>query len=149
MDSSLPLNSHLVDGYKILRYDRPEKFKVKYNKPGNGGGIAVLFKENLIVEKYNGIKEDTEEILWVLVKGCKGLLVGTVYNTEYCELLKSKNENESIIEQHLREVTATGCDVCVLGDFNIDLFEKNKPKTKKTQNTFQKLWFFKQNNIPY
>ena len=141
MDSSVPLNSHLIDGYKILRYDRPEKFKVKYNKPGNGGGIAVLFKENLIVEKYNGIKEDTEEILWVLVKGCKGLLVGTVYNTEYCELLKSKNENESIIEQHLREVTATGCDVCVLGDFNIDLFEKNKPKTKKLKTLFKNYGF--------
>merc|ERR1711972_1093772 len=77
----------------------------------------------------------------VLVKGCKGLLVGTVYNTEYCELLKSKNENESIIEQHLREVTATGCDVCVLGDFNIDLFEKNTPKTKKLKTLFKNYGF--------
>ena len=130
MDSSVPQNSHLLDGYKIIRYDRPEKFKVKYNKPGNGGGIAILYKENLIVEKYNGIREDTEEIFWVLVKGSKGLLVGTVYNTEYCELIKSKKENESIFEQHLREVSATACDVCVLGDFNIDLLEKTKPKTK-------------------
>ena len=56
--------------------------------------------------------------------------------------MKSKNENESIIEKHLREVTATGCDICVLGDFNIELFEKTKPKTKKLK-TLQKLWLFK------
>ena len=97
MDSSVPLNSHLLDGYKIIRYDRPEKFKVKYNKPGNGGGIAVLFKEKLIIEKYNGIKENTEEIFWVLVKGSKGLLVGTVYNTDYCDLMKSKNVNTVVV----------------------------------------------------
>ena len=141
MDSSVPQNSHLLDGYKIIRYDRPEKFKIKYNKPGNGGGIAILYKENLIVEKYNGIREDTEEIFWVLVKGSKGLLVGTVYNTEYCELIKSKKENESIFEQHLREVSATACDVCVLGDFNIDLLEKTKPKTKKLKTLFKTYGF--------
>ena len=32
-------------GYKIIRKDRSEKFKEKYNMTGLGGGVAILYKK--------------------------------------------------------------------------------------------------------
>ena len=126
-------------GYRILRKDRSENFKKKYNMSGLGGGIAILYKKELKVELFGKIKEDTEEIMWVYVKGKKSFLIGLVYNTKYCKLMCDKN-GESIFEKHVKEVSLMGCNSFVLGDFNIDLNEKCK-KTKKLKNIFENYGF--------
>ena len=77
-------------GYKIIRKDRSEKFKKKYNMTGSGGGIAVLYKKEIKVEIFTKNKEETEEILWVYVKGKKSFLLGIIYNTNYCKLMCNK-----------------------------------------------------------
>ena len=118
-DQSVVLTSHIPPGYGMIRNDRSDSFKEKYGKNG-GGGIAVLFKKQLNVEKIDLVKEEIEEILWVNVKVKKGLMVGTFYNTGYCDLLNDK-KGESILEKHLKEAVSKNCDICILGDFNIDL----------------------------
>ena len=135
MDESVVLTSHIPPGYKIIRNDRSEKFKEKYGKNG-GGGIAILYKKHLIVEKINLIKEETEEILWLNVKVKKGLILGILYNTGYCDLLSEKN-GESILENHLKEATSKNCDICILGDFNIDLKKPSMAKTRKLKRIFK------------
>ena len=56
MDESVSKNSHEPPGYQIIRLDRSETFKETYGKPGHGGGIAVLHKNNLQVDKIDLIK---------------------------------------------------------------------------------------------
>ena len=91
-------------GYKIIRKDRSEKFKKKYNMTGSGGGIAVLYKKEIKIEIFTKNKEETEEILWVYVKGKKSFLLGIIYNTNYCKLMCNK-KGESIFEKHLKEAS--------------------------------------------
>ena len=126
-------------GYRIIRKDRSENFKNKYNMTGLGGGIAILYKKELNVELFAKNKESTEEIMWVYVKGKKSFLLGLVYNTNYCKLMCDKN-GESIFERHLKEASLMGCNSFVLGDFNIDLGEKCS-KTKKLTNLFNDYGF--------
>ena len=126
-------------GYRIIRKDRSEKFKRKYNMTGLGGGIAILHKKELNVEIFKKNVEETEEIMWIYVKGKKSFLLGLVYNTNYCELMKDK-KGESIFEKHIKEVSLMGCNTYVLGDFNIDLQEKCS-KTNKLKNVFKNYGF--------
>ena len=133
-------------GYRIIRKDRSENFKRKYNLTGLGGGIAILYKKDLNVEIFAKNKENTEEIMWVYVKGKKSFLIGLVYNTNYCKLMCNKN-GESIFEKHLKEVSLMGCNSFVLGDFNIDLREKCA-KTKKLSNLFSNYGFSELINAP-
>ena len=102
---------------------------------GLGGGIAILHKKELSIEIFKKNQEETEEILWVYVKGKKSFLLGLVYNTNYCKLMCDKN-GESIFEKHVKEASLMGCSTFVLGDFNIDLKEKSS-KTKKLTNLFE------------
>ena len=126
-------------GYRIIRKDRSDNFKNKYNMTGLGGGIAILYKKELNVELFAKNKESTEEIMWVYVKGKKSFLLGLVYNTNYCKLMCDKN-GESIFERHLKEASLMGCNSFVLGDFNIDLGEKCS-KTRKLTNLFNDYGF--------
>ena len=135
LDESMPDRSCEPPGFKIIRKDRSEKFKEKYNMTGLGGGVAILHKKGLKVEIFSKNKEESEEILWVYVKGKKCFLIGVVYNTNYCKLMCEKN-GESIFEKHVKEVSLMGCDSFILGDFNIDLKEKCS-KTKKLVNLFE------------
>ena len=96
-----------------------------------------MFKKEFNVEIFTKNKEETEEILWVYIKGKKSFLLGLVYNTNYCKLMWDKN-GESIFEKHIKEASLMGCDTFVLGDFNIDLNEK----CTKTKKRVSKLWFF-------
>ena len=134
-DQSVVLTSHIPPGYGMIRNDRSDSFKEKYGKNG-GGGIAVLFKKQLNVEKIDLVKEEIEEILWVNVKVKKGLMVGTFYNTGYCDLLNDK-KGESILEKHLKEAVSKNCDICILGDFNIDLKKPTMAKTRKLKTIFK------------
>ena len=108
---------HIPDGYKMIRRDRSDKFKQKYGK-SNGGGIAVLYKKELTVQKLN-INDDTEESLWVEVKADPNFIIGTVYRANYTELLTG-NENGSMLELQLDAATTKNSRVIVVGDLNCD-----------------------------
>ena len=131
MDESLSKTSHEPPGYRIIRHDRSETFKETYGKPGHGGGIAVIYKENLQIDKVDLIKNEYEEILWLKIKGKKPLLLGTVYITDYCNMLSDKS-GESKLEKHLTEAVSKNSEICLIGDFNKDLLKKDKSKKLKT-----------------
>ena len=139
LDESMPDRSCEPPGFKIIRKDRSEKFKMKYNMKGLGGGVAILYKKGLKVEVFTKNKEEIEEILWVYVKGKKSFLIGVVYNTNYCKLMCDK-KGESIFEKHIKEASLMGCNSFILGDFNIDLKEKCT-KTRKLINLFENYGF--------
>ena len=44
-------------GFRIIRKDRSEKFKRKYNMTGLGGGIAILHKKELTIEIFKKIRQ--------------------------------------------------------------------------------------------
>ena len=146
LDDSVPNSFCEPPGYRIIRKDRSEKFKRKYNLTGLGGGIAILYKKDLKVEIFKKNIEETEEIMWIYVKGKRSFLLGLVYNTQYCELMKDK-KGESIFEKHIKEVSLMGCNTYILGDFNIDLQEKCS-KTKKLKNIFENYGFSEIINAP-
>ena len=91
LDESVSDNFCEPPGYRILRKDRSDNFKKKYNMKGSGGGLAILYKKDLNVEIFSKNKEETEEIMWVYVKGKKNFILGLVYNTNYCKLMCDKN----------------------------------------------------------
>ena len=77
LDQSSSRTAFIPDGYKIIRRDRTDEFKQKYGKT-NGGGIAVIYKEELKLRELK-IKTETEETLWVEVKSKPNFILGTIY----------------------------------------------------------------------
>jgi hypothetical protein len=92
----------------------------------DGGGIAIIYKEELKVKKLN-ILSDTEETMWVEIKTTPSFILGTVYRASYTNLLK-EDENGSILELQLNEVAATTNNLIVIGDFNCDTDSENPDK---------------------
>ena len=129
MDDSVLNRICELPKYTIIRKDRSDKFKDKYGKKGSGGGVAILYKSYLKIEVIHPVEEEIEEILWVRVKGKKSFILGTIYITEYCDMLNDAS-GETILEKHLREINSNNCDITLIGDFNIDLIE-NKISAKK------------------
>ena len=128
MDDSIPKQAFLPDGYKIIRKDRHNDFKQKYGK-NRGGGVAVLYKEQLNVEKKDYLTEDLDEILWVQVKIKESFMLGVIYRAEYTDLL-AENADETTIEKNIRKANELSNRIIVCGDFNIDV---SNPENKMTQ----------------
>ena len=125
-DDSYPKNK-VPDGYCIIRHDRSEEFKSKYKKH-HGGGIAVLYKENLIVERRDNFSDKIEDIMWVYVKARKSFWLGTVYRPHYSDLINEDRE-ESILEKNIRKVTEKSNHIILVGDLNIDIRDKENPES--------------------
>ena len=119
----------IPDGYSIMREDRSDKFKQKYRK-ADGGGVAIIYKEELKVKKLNILKE-TEETLWVEIKSSPSLVLGTVYRASYTDLLK-EDENGSILETQLNEAADTTNNIIVIGDLNCDTASENPDRSTQT-----------------
>ena len=109
------------DGYHIIRQDRNQNFKKKYKKQ-HGGGLAVLYKEELIVEYQGKFCDPVEDIMWVKVKSQKSFWLGVLYRPNYSEII-SEDAGESILEKNISQVTEKSSQVVLMGDFNIDLKE--------------------------
>ena len=132
MNGSVPLNAITPTGYKILRHDRNEKFEQIYGRT-KGGGVAVLYKEELDIEKKELFKEDYEENLWIHVKSKNSFLLGIFYRAEYTDLLKD-TENESKLEMYIQKAYHQYKNVILVGDFNADVQTENEcPKGNKIQ----------------
>lgn len=129
LDESTKPASYIPEGYSIIRQDRNEKFKQKYGKC-NGGGIAVIHKEELTIRKMD-IHTETEETLWVEVKSKPNLVLGTVYRAHYTNLL-NEAVNGSVLETQLNEATSKTNQIIVIGDFNSDTAAEKLDKTTKT-----------------
>ena len=132
LNQSVPLNAMTPLGYKILRHDRSEKFEQIYGKT-RGGGVAVLYKQELDIERKELFKEDYEENLWIQVKAKNSFLLGIFYRADYTEILKD-SEHESKLEKYIQKAYQTYKNVILIGDFNADVKKENEcPKGTKIQ----------------
>ena len=139
MDESVPENGFIPTGYNIIRKDRSKGFKKKYNKI-SGGGIAIIFKNNLNVERKTYLTEKIEEILWVQPKTKEPFLLGLLYKPDYSDMLEVRKESEndeSILENNVKKATQISTKLIICGDFNIDMKSPNNPKTKQLTNTYE------------
>ena len=132
MDDSVPQNSCIPDGYKIIRKDRGENYKQKYGR-NKGGGIAILHKEHIKVVKSDHLTDDTEEILWVHVKTKESFFLGTLYRSEYTDILE--DEEESTLEKNIRKACEITNNVIITGDFNVDMLDPTDKKTETLEDT--------------
>lgn len=129
LDESTKQTSYVPDGYKIIRQDRSESFKQKFGK-NNGGGIAIIHKEELKIQKLN-FHDEMEETLWVEIKTNPSLILCTVYRASYTKLL-TENENGSILEAQLNEAAAISNRIMAIGDFNCDTASEKLDKNTAT-----------------
>lgn len=118
LDDSVPAQGYVPNGYRIIRKDRSEDFKQKYGK-NRGGGVAILYKNHLKIEKKSYMTDDVEEILWVHVKRKQSFMLGIIYRPEYTDLMKD-TEGETKIEENVRKASEISDRLIITGDFNID-----------------------------
>ena len=127
MDSSFPPNSHVPEGYSIIRKDRSPEFQQKY-KRNRGGGVAIIYKSNLNLVKRDTLCVEEEDILWAQIKGKESILLGVVYRPNYSDML-SEETGESKLEENIKKATEISQNIIVMGDYNIDM----KTKSEDTQ----------------
>ena len=171
LNDSVPSNAITPIGYKQIRCDRSDEFKEIYGVK-KGGGIIVFYKEEIEIERKTLMKNDYEENVWLHVKTKQSFLLGTIYKTNYSDILKETDEEESKLEKYIHKAFAICDNVIILGDFNADLKEKSEcpignttkeiistyglsqiiekptridPKTRKSS-TIDHIWIDKQKN---
>ena len=136
LNESVPQNALTPQGYKEIRLDRSETFKEIYGR-NKGGGIIVFYKEELDVEKKILCRNDYEENLWIHVKTKCSFLLGIIYRTEYCNILKETDEDESKLEKYVQSAYQICDNVIILGDLNADVKANSCcPNGKKVNEIF-------------
>ena len=134
-DESIPSNAFVPEGYSIIRKDRDDTFKQKYGR-NRGGGIAILHKKHIKVEKKTYLTDKVEEILWVQVKTRNSFMLGTIYRAEYTDILKN-NSNESILEENIRKAAELTKNIIITGDFNVDMSDEESNDTQTLKETYE------------
>ena len=131
----IPAQTCVPDGYKIIRKDRSDDFKQKYGR-NRGGGVAVLYKQHIKVEKNRYTTDQVEEILWCQVKMRESFMLGVVYRAEYTDIIEDKEE-ENKLEENIRKVTELSDKIILTGDFNIDLLEETNRNTELLKGIYE------------
>ena len=134
LDASVPIQSFVPEGYKIIRKDRSNDFKQKYGR-NKGGGVALLYKEQIKVEKNDYLTEEIEEILWVQVKVKQSFMLGILYRAEYTDLLEA-NIDETLIESNIRKAFEISNNIILTGDFNVDVSNAENKQTQILNNIY-------------
>ena len=127
-------------GYKHLRKDRSQEVKQKYKKVG-GGGVAVIYRSNLVVKTLTDLNRKDDEVFWIRTKiRNKNYVIGTVYRPEYSDLLEGECCS---LEKHIQNALQRSPNVVILGDLNVDLLQPscekgitNKAKLEKIFQTY-------------
>ena len=134
MDGSMPLQSNTPDGYSMIRKDRTEGFKQKYGR-NKGGGVAIMYKNHIKVEKKSYLTDKIEEILWVQVKTKTSFMLGVIYRADYTELLND-DDGESKIEENIRKACEISDSLIITGDFNIDMLDPLHKNAQRLSNIY-------------
>ena len=101
-----------LEGFDLIRKDRSET----QNKAG--GGIILYFRKSINCKRRCEIEASNIETLWVEISlpNAKPFLICTVY--------QPPSSNSEWIDQFKEELSiaqATGLEVILMGDFNIDI----------------------------
>ena len=130
----MPLQSNTPDGYSMIRKDRTEGFKQKYGR-NKGGGVAIMYKNHIKVEKKSYLTDKIEEILWVQVKTKTSFMLGVIYRADYTELLND-DDGESKIEENIRKACEISDSLIITGDFNIDMLDPLHKNAQRLSNIY-------------
>ena len=123
LDSSFPENSHIPEGFNLIRKDRNENFQIKYKK-NSGGGVAILYRTYLNITEKKSLSDDTEDILWAQVQMKNSFLLGVIYRPEYSQMIDD-SETECILEKNIRKASEISNQIFITGDFNVDIRDPN------------------------
>jgi len=106
-------------GYKFHRLDRT----------GRGGGVGMFVRDGLRCERLDlSVSESFVEMFWIrLWMGKDTVCVGVLYRPPQADF----NLFLSTFEDTLHYLFATGSPIYCLGDFNIDLLNRNFCKTSQ------------------
>ena len=144
-DCSIPPNSHIPVGFKIIRKDRSPEFQQKYKK-NRGGGVAILYRSHLTVITKEKLCNNSEEMLWVQVRGKESFLLGVIYRPDYSDLLNlqqsssdvlNDDSGESPIEKNIRAATEISRNIIITGDFNVDMKNIENSNTQILKNIYK------------
>ena len=125
-DNSIPLNSHIPEGYNIIRKDRTEEFQIKYKK-NHGGGVAIIYKNYLNLTEKKSLNDKTEDILWAQVKTKNSFLLGVIYRPDYSKMLT--DTEESSLERNIKEASLISNQILITGDFNVNMRDPQNSDT--------------------
>ena len=131
-DGSVSPKDYAPEGYNIIRHDRSEMFKTKYGK-NNGGGVAIIYKNHIKIQKISLLTDSIEEILWIRVKTKYSFLLGVVYRPVYSDMLREDGD-ECLFESNIRTASESAKNIILLGDFNINYLNQNDHLTEKLEN---------------
>ena len=134
-NDSIPAQAFVPDNYSIIRKDRSENFKQKYGR-NRGGGVAVLHKKHIKVENKTYLTDKVEEILWVQVKTKYSFMLGTIYRTEYTDILIN-DKDESTLEENIRKASEITSNIIITGDLNVDMLDHESKETQALVDTFE------------
>ena len=134
-DHSIPKNSHIPEGFSIIRKDRSEQFQQKYKK-NKGGGVAILYKSHLNLEKKKTLTDENEDVLWAQVNMKNSFLLGVIYRPKYSELMEGVENEESLLEKNIRKASEISSQIIITGDFNADMRQPDDKDTFTLQNIY-------------
>ena len=95
--------------------------QIRCDKNGHGDGAAFLISNDLSYKTKSFLPSEIENIfIEIFLPHSKPLVVGTVY----CP--PSQGSFTETITEHFSRINTNDTEIYILGDFNIDLFSKQK-----------------------
>ena len=120
---------HLSKDYTLLRLDRAWNDNNNPNTPPKkGGGVCSFIRNNLDFSEntYSYLNRSTKDIemqwISVLQKPNKTILIANCYRPPQGNI----DSFTKIFEDILEDLDLTKIEIFVIGDFNIDIFEKKQ-----------------------
>ena len=107
-----PDSQLFIEGFNILRKDRSDV------QDKSGGGLLLYYKQALQVIRRNDLEISNIESIWaeVILPNSRPFLICTVY----CPPNALSNWID-LFEEELSKAHATGLELLLMGDFNIDI----------------------------
>ena len=131
---------HLSNDYTLLRLDRDWNDNNNPNSPPKkGGGVCSFIRNNLDFSEnthsFLNMSSTDIEMQWLSIsqKTNKTILIANCYRPPQGNI----DRLIEILENILDDMDLTKIEIFLLGDFNIDIFEKNNVKNKKFINTLK------------
>ena len=141
LHEQLPNNMfHLSNDYTLLRLDRDWNDNNNPNSPPKkGGGVCTFIRNNLDFSEntHSSLNMSSKDIemQWLSIsqKPNKTILIANCYRPPQGNI----DRFIEILENILDDMNLTKIEIFLLGDFNIDILEKNDDKNKKFINTLK------------
>ena len=129
-DSQLSIN-----GFNFMRKDRTDI------QDKAGGGLLLYYKQSLQVTRRNDLEISNIESIWaeIILPNSRPFLICTVYRPP-----NALSSWVDLFEEELSKAHATGFELLLMGDFNIDITSCTNPKWNNLIQLFDLLQIVKE-----